>query len=130
APRLRVLEVAEAQRGPTGFVAGAFVADEPGSAFDLDAYLRAMESIAAPGGTPVVFPSYGLNALGGAEWVAAHEAFGRRFDRFIGFELGPMFVPYGRIYSLAAYEALLGVSICTGATHSDLSRYVEWGRVA
>ena len=130
ATRLRVLELAEAQRGPAGFVAGAFVADEPGSAFDLDAYLRAMASINARGGTPVVFPSYGLNALGDAEWVAAHEAFGERFDRFIGFELGPMFVPYGRIYSLAAYEGLLGVASCVGAKHSSLSRALEWDRLA
>ena len=63
----------------------------------------------ASGGTPVVFPSHGLNALADHEWVGAHDALGRRFDRFIGFELGPMFVPYGRIYSLDAYEGLLGV---------------------
>ena len=68
-----------------------------------------MEAISARGGTPVVFPSHGLNALDDDEWVAAHDALGRRFDRFIGFELGPMFVPYGRIYSLDAYEGLLGV---------------------
>jgi dihydrodipicolinate synthase/N-acetylneuraminate lyase len=128
--RTRVLEVAEAQRGPAGFVAGAFVADEPRSAFDLDAYLLAMESITAHGGTPVVFPSYGLNALGDAGWVRAHEAFGLRFDRFIGFELGPMFVPYGRIYSLTAYEGLLGVANCIGAKHSSLSRGAEWDRLA
>ena len=64
------------------------------------------------------------------EWVAAHDAFGRRFDRFIGFELGPMFVPYGRIYSLAAYEGLLGVASCIGAKHSSLSRAAEWDRLA
>ena len=77
-----------------------------------------------------MFPSYGLNALDDAEWVAAHEAFGQRFDRFIGFELGPMFVPYGRIYSLAAYEGLLGVASCIGAKHSSLSRALEWDRLA
>ena len=128
--RTRVLEVAEAQRGPAGFVAGAFVADDAGAAFALDAYLLAMESITKHGGTPVVFPSYGLNAFENAEWVATHDAFGRRFDRFIGFELGPMFVPYGRIYSLAAYEGLLGVASCIGAKHSSLSRAAEWDRLA
>jgi dihydrodipicolinate synthase/N-acetylneuraminate lyase len=127
--RTRVLEVAEAHSGPAGFVAGAFVADKPGSPFDLDAYLLEMQSVSARGGTPVVFPSYGLNALDDAEWVAAHEAFGQRVDRFIGFELGPMFVPYGRIYSLAGYEALLGVASCIGAKHSSLSRAAEWDRL-
>ncbi len=86
--------------------------------------------ITARGGTPVVFPSYGLNALDESGWVAAHEAFGQRFDRFIGFELGAMFVPYGRIYSLAAYEGLLGVASCIGAKHSSLSRALEWDRLA
>ena len=45
-----------------GFVAGAYVADEPGAPFDLDGYLHAAADISSHGGTPVVFPSYGLNA--------------------------------------------------------------------
>jgi dihydrodipicolinate synthase/N-acetylneuraminate lyase len=130
ATRARVLDVAAQHAGPAGFVAGAFVPDETGTSFDLDAYLSAMDLIAASGGTPVVFPSNGLNALGDAEWVGAHGAFGHRVDRFIGFELGPMFVPYGRIYSLTAYEGLLGVTACIGAKHSSLSRAAEWDRLA
>lgn len=130
ATRRRVLDLAAGGTGPAGFVAGAYVADGPGAAFGLDAYAAAMEQVAAAGGTPVVFPSYGLNALGDDEWVAAHAALGRRVDRFIGFELGPMFVPYGRIYSLAAYEGLLGIPSCIGAKHSSLSRAAEWDRLA
>jgi dihydrodipicolinate synthase/N-acetylneuraminate lyase len=128
--RARALHVAATHAGATGFVAGAFVADQPGARFDLDAHLAAMDTVVAAGGTPVVFPSNGLNALDEHEWVAAHEAFARRFDRFIGFELGPMFVPYGRIYSLATYEGLLGIAACTGAKHSSLSRADEWDRLA
>ena len=127
--RTRVLETAARGCGPVGFVAGAFVADEPGAPFDLDAHLEAMDGVHASGGTPVVFPSHGLNSLDDTDWVAAHDALGRRFDRFIGFELGPMFVPYGRIYSLAAYEGLLEVSSCIGAKHSSLSRAAEWDRL-
>jgi hypothetical protein len=41
-----------------------------------------------------------------------------------------MFVPYGRIYSLSAYEGLLGVTSCVGAKHSSLSRAAEWNRLA
>ena len=128
--RARVLEVAAAHAGPGGFVAGAFVADEPGAPFDLDAYVTVMQEIATHGGTPVVFPSHGLNALDDAAWVLAHEQFGARVDRFIGFELGAMFVPYGRIYSLDAYEGLLGIDACIGAKHSSLSRALEWDRLA
>jgi dihydrodipicolinate synthase/N-acetylneuraminate lyase len=128
--RERVLDTAAEHAGANGFVAGAFVDDEPGASFEADAHLGAMERVAERGGTPVVFPSNGLNGLAEHEWVAAHEGFGRRFDRFIGFELGPMFVPYGRIYSLSAYEALLGVPACIGAKHSSLSREAEWDRLA
>jgi len=130
ATRKGVLDMAADQAGPAGFVAGAFVPDEQGAGFDLDAYLEAMERVTGHGGTPVVFPSNGLNALDDSEWVGAHEAFARRFDRFIGFELGPMFVPYGRIYSLAAYEGLLEITGCIGAKHSSLSRAAEWDRLA
>jgi dihydrodipicolinate synthase/N-acetylneuraminate lyase len=130
ATRARVLEVAAAHADSHGFVAGAFVADEPGAPFDLDAYLAAMQRITARGGTPVVFPSHGLNALDDTEWVGAHEQLAARVDRFIGFELGAMFVPYGRIYSLDAYEGLLGISACIGAKHSSLSRALEWERLS
>jgi dihydrodipicolinate synthase/N-acetylneuraminate lyase len=128
--RARVLRIAAEHAAASGFVAGAFVTDQPGAQFNADAHLAAMDLVVAAGGTPVVFPSHGLNALNEQEWVAAHEAFGKRFDRFIGFELGPMFVPYGRIYSLAAYEGLLGVASCVGAKHSSLSRAAEWDRLA
>lgn len=125
----RVLDVIAGQC-PGGFVAGAYVADEPGTPFDLDGYLRAAEDICSRGGTPVVFPSHGLNELDDAGWVDALDRFGQRVDRFIGFELGPMFVPYGRIVSLDAYRGLLDIHSCVGAKHSSLSRAAEWERLA
>jgi len=130
ATRARVLDVAAAHAGTREFVAGAFVADAEGASFALDAYLVAAEAIARAGGTPVVFPSYGLNALDEDAWVAAHETLALYTDRFIGFELGAMFVPYGRIFSLEAYEALLAIPQCIGAKHSSLSRAAEWDRIA
>ncbi len=111
------------------FVAGAYVADHPGAAFDLAGYLATCDAIAVRGGTPVIFPSYGLNALDDDGWVDALTAIGERVDRFIGFELGAMFVPYGRIPSLAAYEAMMGIESCVGAKHSSLSRELEWDRL-
>jgi hypothetical protein len=111
------------------FVAGAYVADAPGDAFDVSAHASAATAIAEHGGTPVVFPSHGLNALDDDAWVVALASIGAEVDRFIGFELGPMFVPYGRIYSLAAYEGLLAVQSCIGAKHSSLSRAAEWDRL-
>ncbi len=129
ATKAKVLDVAAAVTGGD-FVAGAHVADAPGAAHDADAYARAAAAITERGGTPVVFPSHGLNALDDDGWVAALEAFGAGVDRFVGFELGAMFVPYGRIYSLDAYRGLMGIPSCIGAKHSSLSRVLEWERLA
>ena len=126
--RERVLALAERVTGGD-FVAGAYVADEIGAPFDLDAYLAAADAVAARGGTPVIFPSYGLNALIDGAWVEAHGALGARLERFIGFELGAMFVPYGRIVGLDAYRGLMDVPQCIGAKHSSLSRQLEWDRL-
>jgi dihydrodipicolinate synthase/N-acetylneuraminate lyase len=129
ATRAEVLAVTARIAGP-GFLAGAYVADLPGDRFAADKYAAAMDEIAAQGGVPVIFPSHGLNALDPAAWVAAHERFGDRSGRFIAFELGTMFVPYGRIYPLEAYRGLLGIAACAGAKHSSLSRQAEWNRLA
>jgi dihydrodipicolinate synthase/N-acetylneuraminate lyase len=127
--RGRVLDLT---RDATGgeFAAGAYVDDEAGAPFDLDAYLAAADAIASRGGTPVLFPSHGLNALSDAEWVAAHAAIAARVDRFIAFELGAMFVTYGRIVGLDAYACLMELPQCIGAKHSSLSRQLEWDRLA
>ncbi len=113
-----------------GFVAGAFVDDRPGDPFDLAAHVAAAAAIAARDGTPVIFPSHGLNALDPDRWVAALAAIGSEVDRFIGFELGAQFVPYGRIYPLEAYRGMLTVPQCVAAKHSSLSRTAEWDRLA
>lgn len=126
--KLRVLDLAAEVTGGR-FVAGAYVADSAGSSFDLAGYVSASMTIAERGGTPVVFPSHGLNSLDDEGWVAALAAIGDEVDRFIGFELGAMFVPYGRIPSLEAYEGLLGIASCIGAKHSSLSRRLEWDRL-
>ena len=128
ADKARVLDLAAAvTRGE--FVAGAYVADATGETFDLDAYLHAAAAITERGGTPVIFPSHGLNELDDEGWVAAHRAIAAQVDRFIGFELGAMFVPYGRIVSLDAYRELMGIPQCIGAKHSSLSRELEWDRL-
>jgi hypothetical protein len=111
------------------FVAGAFVGDAPGSRFDPDAYARAMALIVERGGTPVIFQSYGLTGLPDPELVAAYEALGKHCDGLIGFELGTMFAPFGKVYSLDAYRGLLGVRKVIGAKHSSLDRVQEWERI-
>jgi dihydrodipicolinate synthase/N-acetylneuraminate lyase len=128
--KLAVLDATKAALGGRPFVAGAFVSDKPGAAFDRDGYLRAMEPITARGGTPVVFQSYGLTGQPDAGIVAAYDDLGRRGGPFIGFELGTMFAPFGKIYPLDVYRGLLGVKSCLGAKHSSLRRELEWQRLA
>jgi dihydrodipicolinate synthase/N-acetylneuraminate lyase len=125
----RVLDLAAAVTGGA-FVAGAYVSDTSGTPLDLDAYHRGADAIASRGGTPVIFPSHGLNDLDDEGWVGALTDIGASLDRFIGFELGAMFVPYGRIVSLDAYRALMDIPQCIGAKHSSLSRELEWDRLA
>lgn len=127
--RVKVLDATRSALGGRPFVAGVFVADQPGAPFDREAYLRSMEPIVARGGTPVIFQSYGLTQLPDAELVAAYDSLGEHCDGFIGFELGTMFAPFGKIYSLEAYRGLLGVTKCLGAKHSSLRRDLEWDRL-
>lgn len=108
------------------YVAGAFVADQPGAAFNLAAYAQQIEQIQAHGGTPIIFQSFGLT---GGDIVAAYEQIAAECDQFIAFELGQMFAPFGAIYGLDAYAGLMAISNCIGAKHSSLSRELEWQRL-
>lgn len=130
ATRLEVLRQTRAALAGRPFVAGAFVRDTPGSRFDRNAYLREIEPIVDVGGTPVIFQSYGITEQSDDDIVAAYAALAERVDRFIAFELGSMFAPFGKIYSLDVYRNLLGIRQCIGAKHSSLRRELEWQRLA
>ena len=111
------------------FVAGAYVGDKPGSRLSLDGYLIAIDQIQSHGGTPVIFPSYGFKDLPECELPEFYYAIAKRAPRFIAFELGEMFVPCGRIFTLETYKELLQIKECVGAKHSSLSRQLEWERL-
>jgi dihydrodipicolinate synthase/N-acetylneuraminate lyase len=127
--RNEVLLRTRAVLGGRPFVAGAFVGDRPGDAFDRDAYCRNLDLISLVGGVPVVFQSYGLTGLPDDQLVAAYADFGKVCARYIAFELGPMFAPFGKIYSLDVFRGLLGTPQCIGAKHSSLKRDLEWRRL-
>lgn len=111
------------------FVAGAFVAGRPGDPWNPDPYRRQIEQIQQYGGTPVIFQSYGLTGQPPQAIVAAYAELGRDCPRFIAFELGQMFAPFGQIYDLDTYAGLLEIPQCLGAKHSSLSRDLEWQRL-
>jgi dihydrodipicolinate synthase/N-acetylneuraminate lyase len=129
ATKRRVLTETSAILGTRPFVAGAFVGDRPGDPLDLDAYRRTIDEVQALGGTPVIFQSYGLTSQESDSLIESYRAFGRDCPRYIGFELGQQFAPFGRIYDLALYAELLDIPQCVGAKHSSLSRELEWQRL-
>jgi hypothetical protein len=110
-------------------VAGAFVRDEPGAAFNDAEYFRQMEMIQNHGGTPVIFQSFGLSAQGDEEIVSSYEKLAENADQFIGFELSEVFAPFGKIYSMDVYRGLLGIDRLIGSKHSSLNREKEWRRL-
>ncbi len=111
------------------FVAGAFVADEPNAAWNGEAYERKIALIQRYGGTPVIFQSYGLTSQPPDGILNAYNALARNCPRFIAFELGTMFAPFGAIYDLEVYSGLLDIPQCIGAKHSSLNRQLEWQRL-
>ncbi len=129
AARRDVLDRTRGVLGGRSFVAGAFVGDGPGAAFNADGYFRQVDSVCDHGGVPVVFQSYGLTSLSDDRLIDAYTNLGRRCNRFIAFELATVFAPFGKIYSLEVYRGLLGVKQCIGAKHSSLHREPEWRRL-
>lgn len=129
ATKMKALELTRAELGKGRFVAGAFVLDQPGAAFNLGEYRRQMDMIQQHGGTPVIFQSYGLTQQADDAIVAAYAKLAETADGFVGFELGTMFAPFGKIYSLEVYKGLMGIKACIGAKHSSLRRDLEWQRL-
>ncbi len=122
----RTLTASDGTTAP--FVAGAFVDEGPEPL--ADRYRRQMDAIEDAGGTPMLFPCADLRAMTEAEVVDlfAQVTGGRR--AVLLFELGEMFVPYGRIYSLPTFQALLDLPAVVGLKHSSLDRQAEWARLA
>lgn len=127
--RVEVLNRTQALAAGREYVAGAFVGDPPESSFDLDAYKMQIESIVNFGGTPILFQSFGLTTLPDEQIVSSYQQFGSFCDRFLAFELGQVFAPFGKIYSLDVFEQLLEIPQCVGAKHSSLKRVPEWQRL-
>jgi dihydrodipicolinate synthase/N-acetylneuraminate lyase len=125
--RARALELTRAETDD--FVAGAFVADAPGAAFNADEYLRQMELIQTHGGVPVIFQSFGLTDGADGVIVANYEQLAEGADAIIGFELNEMIAPFGKIYSLEVFRGLLGIKRLIGSKHSSFNREQEWRRL-
>jgi len=122
-----LLMVAQLATGRT-FVAGAFVEDLRGDV--VQNYIDQCVSIQESGGTPILFQSTRLTQLPKDKLVDAYRKVAKECDKLIGFELGKMFAPFGEIYDLDTFRALLSIPTLTGIKHSSLSREQEWQRLA
>ncbi len=123
------LRRARSTLGGGPLIAGALVADQPGDRFDWDAYRRCIDEVHHYEATPIIFQSYGLTGGEDVQVIARYEQLAGHCDRFIAFELGQQFAPFGSIYSLALFEQLVRIKQCVGAKHSSLSRRLEWQRL-
>lgn len=129
ATRLEVLRRTQSITKGRMYVAGAFVKDQPGAAFDGETYVRRIDDIQRFGGTPVIFQSYGLTQQPDDDIVNSYQSLATQCDSFVGFELGTMFAPFGKIYSESVYRGMMSISQCLGAKHSSLDREMEWKRL-
>ncbi|WP_037248661.1 dihydrodipicolinate synthase family protein [Rhodopirellula baltica] len=111
------------------YLGGVFVGDRSGDDFDSDAYRRGIEQVQRHDGTPILFQSFGLTSGDDDSIFDSYSQLAAECEQFYAFELGTMFAPFGKIYSLSLYERLMGIGNCLGAKHSSLDRILEWQRL-
>jgi dihydrodipicolinate synthase/N-acetylneuraminate lyase len=129
ATREAVLDRTRAVLDGGSFVAGAFVADLPGAAFDLRAYASEAEGIQKRGGVPVILQSYGLTGQAPDAVLRAYREIGKYCPRFLASEVGTVVAPYGSVYDPETFVQLMEVPQCIGARHGSMSRTLEWERI-
>lgn len=129
AQRLEVLNRARQIVGSGKLFAGAFVDSQFSDSFDLDAYRLALDAVNEINATPVIFQSFGLVVGEDQQILDRYAALGEISERFIAFELGSMFAPFGKIYSPNLFTDLIQLPQCIGLKHSSLDRQQEWLRL-
>jgi dihydrodipicolinate synthase/N-acetylneuraminate lyase len=127
AQRQLVLDATRAAAKGRGFVAGAFIEGEPGDPEAL--YRREVEAIRSAGGTPILFQSSALGEAPEGQVLEVYRGVARDGGPLLAFELGKMFAPFGRIYTLDFFERLLEIEGFVGLKHSSLDRVQEWERL-
>jgi dihydrodipicolinate synthase/N-acetylneuraminate lyase len=135
AERAEVLRTASASLHGAPFVAGTFL-EPDGLATDavsvarlIDAYCCEADPIRAAGGRPIVFQCTALTSLPDQQIVEVYRGVAERVGPILGFELGQMFAPFGKIYSLELFAELLAIPGLVGLKHSSLDRTLEWQRL-
>ena len=125
--RREVLEVTGLAAAGRPFIAGAFIEGESGDPQAL--YCREVENIRKAGGTPILFQCTALVEADEGQVIEVYRGVARDGAPLLAFELGRMFAPFGRIYTLDFFERLLDIAAFTGLKHSSLDRVQEWERL-
>lgn len=126
--RLEILRLVSSLASGRAFVAGAFIEDLLGDM--ISNYQAQVTEIRSLGGTPIVFQCTQLIQQSEDQIVKTYAQIGATVDRFLGFELGKMFAPFGSIYSIDTFRKLMEIPSLAGLKHSSLSRQLEWERLA
>lgn len=117
----------EEHAGQDWYAAGALPAVIEGS--PAAAYAAECARIAEAGGIPMIFPSPATKALDDEGLIAFFREISQSTPRFLAFELGTMFNPNGRMFSLRVLHALMEMPQCLGLKHSSLDRRTELVRL-
>jgi len=128
AQRHGILEFVAKRANRRPFVAGAYVEDVAGDC--LENYKRETDRICSAGGTPIIFQCTDLIQRSDSDLVQVYRSIAANCSRFLGFELGKMFAPFGAIYSIEVFQELLQIPQLIGIKHSSLSRELEWARLS
>jgi 4-hydroxy-tetrahydrodipicolinate synthase len=110
------------------FVAGAYIENLEGEVVNL--YRQQMDSIAAFGGTPILFQTARLRDRPGSEIAAIYQAVCRGYSQVLAFELAFVFAPNGSIYDEDTIVRLMDIPEISGLKHSSLDRRIELRRLA
>lgn len=110
------------------FAAGAFVEGQEGELVDL--YRVQMDEVASFGGTPVIFQTTRIHDWERQRVIDLYATICAPYQSVIGFELGRVFAPFGRIYEEETIRGLMAIPSLKGIKHSSLSRGEELKRLA
>jgi dihydrodipicolinate synthase/N-acetylneuraminate lyase len=128
AERARVLAETRDLSHGRRFVAGAFIEGATGDPATL--YRRAIDDIRGHAGVPILFQCSALGRASEDDVLRVYTRVAEAGGPLLGFELGTMFAPFGRIYSEDFFRRLLAIDAFTGLKHSSLDRGCEWRRLA
>lgn len=127
AEREQVLKLTQQTLGARRFVAGAFVEGKPGD--PLPHYRAATDRILSHGGTPILFQCSAMKGMDDRALVRLYRDAAQGCGNVLAFELGDMFAPFGRIFDLSLFQALMEIEPIRGIKHSSLNRELEWRRL-